>query len=352
MQTMSQSQQANTQELSQVYASAVSTISENESAKLVLQSTVNSIQEIQKTSEKIASIISIIDGIAFQTNLLALNAAVEAARAGEHGRGFAVVAGEVRTLAQKSAEAAQDISRLIHESVAKVGEGVEKVEQTRGAFELVDDRVQNIGKAMQKVLGSIQEQQDTGMEIAQALNSLDSNIQSNAALVDQSSVASQALKQQALLLNDETSKFSIDDQRTRSLIQEGPDIFGVKMADVRQNLRIWRTSVQTYLNGITTEIDLDVARNPHVCSVGQSLAVLLENYPQMQGMQEYQVVDSLHKQQHQLVDKILQIMETKDVINLDQLKEKDQMLDQFVETTEKLDQSLAQLNQVLASQLV
>lgn len=349
MQNMNNLQKENTLELTEVNDSARQTIDENEKAKLSLSATVTSIQEIQQTSEEIANIISIIDSIAFQTNLLALNAAVEAARAGEHGRGFAVVAGEVRTLAQKSADAAQNIKSLINDSAIKVNEGVEKVQETSQAFEIVDQRVSNISIAMKTVLGSIQQQQNTVTEIAQALNELDANIQSNAALVDQSSSASQSLKEQALLLNTETGKFVIDDAKARNLIQESPEIFNVKMSDVRQEMRIWRTSIQTYLNGISTEIDVNKAVDPSSCIVGQNLTKLLQQAPEIERLPEYIKVHDLHLQQHQLVKEAMEIMNHKERLSLNELKEKDQILDQFIEVTNELDASLNHLNNILTS---
>lgn len=350
MQHMSDLQNQNTQELSKVNGITEETVSQNSQAKHALEATITSIQDIQKTSEQIANIISIIDGIAFQTNLLALNAAVEAARAGEHGRGFAVVAGEVRTLAQKSAEAAKDIKELIDSSVVKVNEGVTKVNETNQAFEVVDQRVEQIGEAMQTVLRSITQQQGAVTEIASAINNLDSNIQSNAALVEESSAAALSLKEQAQLLNSETSKFSIDEHSTAKLIQDSHEINGVKLTELRQKMRIWRTSAQTYLNGIPAELNRETAVNPKLCAVGKGLAQLVSGSPAISSMPEFIKVDNLHVKQHQLVKQALVMMDTSEALSIDELREKDQLLDEFVEVTDGLDEALADLNRALINQ--
>ena len=348
MQMMSDLQTENTQELTEVNVSAKQTVLENAKAKDALSATVQSIEEIQQTSEKISSIIGVIDSIAFQTNLLALNAAVEAARAGEHGRGFAVVAGEVRSLALKSAEAAQDIKHLISDSVAKVKEGVSMVNETNQAFEVVDDRVVQIGSAMDKVLVSIQDQQTSVTEIAHAINDLDSNIQSNAALVEQTSAASNSLKEQAALLNSETSKFQIDEAKVQGLVQHTEDVYGVRMADVRQNMRIWRTTAQSYLNGINVDLDIEKATNPQKCGVGIALATLLQANPSIQSVHEFKVVHDFHIKQHQLVEEVLVIIGDGQTTPTEiELRERDALLDAFIKTTEKLDNALADLNTVL-----
>ncbi|GAB6070364.1 hypothetical protein JCM30760_14610 [Thiomicrorhabdus hydrogeniphila] len=348
MQNMSNLQNQNTQELSQVNDIAKETVEQNKLAKDSLGATIDSIQDIQKTSEQIASIISIIDGIAFQTNLLALNAAVEAARAGEHGRGFAVVAGEVRSLAQKSADAARDIKTLIDSSVIKVSEGVSKVNETHIAFEQVDERVENIGQAMDVVLNSIHQQQNSVTEIAQALNSLDANIQSNAALVEESSAAALSLKEQANLLKDETSKFVIDEVQAGKLIQNSEEVYGVKLIDVRRNMRVWRTSIQTFLNDIPTTVNMDTATNAEHCEVGKALSELIKNSDSIARMPEYLKVNELHIQQHQLVAKAMTMMNSNADLTIDDLKEKDKLLDQFVGVTDMLDIALSDLNKSLA----
>lgn len=343
MQNMDSLQKQNTQELSHVNESAEATIEQNKQAKISLDATVNSIQQIQSTSEQISNIITIIDGIAFQTNLLALNAAVEAARAGEHGRGFAVVAGEVRSLAQKSAEAAKDIKGLIDSSVQQVNEGVEMVNETHQAFAVVDERVDNIGQAMQSVLRSISEQQVTVAEIAQALSSLDSNIQSNAALVEESSAAALSLKEQAGFLNAETDKFSIDEAKTADLIKNSDEIFGVSMAEVRQKMRIWRTSAQTYLNGIDIDFNLQTASDPTACSVGMALAQLVQQESSIAGMSEYIKVTDLHVRQHNLVKEALLLNDPKANLTADELQQKGKIMDEFVIVTEHLDKALSDL---------
>src|SRR5581483_9511887 len=144
---------------------------------------------ITKASTEIANIIGVIDGIAFQTNILALNAAVEAARASEHGRGFAVVAGEVRALAQRSAQAAKEIKQLISSSVERIEAGSALV-QTAGAT--MDEIVEGV-RGITSVIGEISvaaTEQSTGLgQVNQALAQLDNTTQQNAALVEESAAA-------------------------------------------------------------------------------------------------------------------------------------------------------------------
>ncbi len=345
MQTVHSLQQENTAELNTVNGLTSRTISENNSAKVALDATVKAIEEIQGTSEKIANIISIIDGIAFQTNLLALNAAVEAARAGEHGRGFAVVAGEVRSLAQKSADAAQDIKKLIDSSVVKVQEGVNKVQETNQAFEVVNESVTHIGSALSSVVLSIGEQQRSVAEIAQAISHLDSNIQSNATLVEETSAAAESLKQQASLLSSETSKFQIDDVKAQRLTQTTPPLFGIRMSDVRQSMRIWRTNVQSYLNGINVVVDMEAAIDPIKGGVAKVLAQLIQAEPSIKRLPEFIKVEELHVRQHQLIEEIMLIKASKTSMSFGMLREKDRLLDCFVTVTHDLDEALNTLNQ-------
>ncbi len=167
-----------------------------EGGKVVKQA-VSAMEEINTSSKRIADIISVIDEIAFQTNLLALNAAVEAARAGEQGRGFAVVAGEVRNLAQRSAGAAKEIKELIRDSVNKVTDGTQLVNQS-------GETLQEIVQAVSKVAGMINqisiaaEQQSVGIqEVNKAVSQMDEMTQQNAALVEQVSAAGDAMAEQA-----------------------------------------------------------------------------------------------------------------------------------------------------------
>jgi methyl-accepting chemotaxis protein len=174
---------------------------------------VTTMQGISSASSKIAEIIGVIDGIAFQTNILALNAAVEAARAGEQGRGFAVVAGEVRTLAQRSAQAAKEIKQLITDSVEKVDAGTALVST---AGDTMSDIVASV-KKVHDILGEISTsaiEQSTGIsQINQAVAQLDGTTQQNAALVEEATAASALLKEQAFRLVDAVGQFKLDIHR-------------------------------------------------------------------------------------------------------------------------------------------
>lgn len=175
----------------------------------VVANVVQTMHDIAGSSQKIADITSVIDGIAFQTNILALNAAVEAARAGEQGRGFAVVAGEVRNLAQRSAQAAKEIKGLIEDSVNRVDMGsvlVESAGETMGDIVSAVTRVTDI---MGEIASASDEQSRGIDQVGQAVSEMDRVTQQNAALVEESASAAAALEEQASMLTQAVSVFRI-----------------------------------------------------------------------------------------------------------------------------------------------
>ncbi|WP_281916191.1 methyl-accepting chemotaxis protein [Caldimonas thermodepolymerans] len=176
----------------------------------VVSQVVSTMDEINTASKKIADIIGVIDGIAFQTNILALNAAVEAARAGEQGRGFAVVAGEVRNLAQRSAQAAKEIKSLISASVDKVESGARLVQTAGTTMQEIVGSVQRVTDIIGEITAATAEQRDGIGQINQAVTHLDQMTQQNAALVEQSTAAAESLKEQAFKLADVVRAFRLD----------------------------------------------------------------------------------------------------------------------------------------------
>ena len=175
----------------------------------VVQQVVSSMQQITSSSHKIADIISVIDGIAFQTNILALNAAVEAARAGDQGRGFAVVAGEVRTLAQRSAEAAKEIKALISESVQKVESGGELVSEAGTTMQDIVKQVHEVSGLISDINAASTEQSAGIAQVSDAVAQLDQVTQQNAALVEEAASAADSLNHQARQLVQAVSTFKL-----------------------------------------------------------------------------------------------------------------------------------------------
>jgi methyl-accepting chemotaxis protein len=175
----------------------------------IVSQVVANMAEISDASRKINEIITVIDGIAFQTNILALNAAVEAARAGEQGRGFAVVAGEVRTLAQRSAQAAKEIKSLINSSSVKVESGAKLVQDAGGSMTEILGSVQRVSDIIGEITAAAGEQSQGIGHVNQSVNQLDQMTQQNAALVEQSAAAAQSLKDQAGKLASAVAAFKL-----------------------------------------------------------------------------------------------------------------------------------------------
>lgn len=171
---------------------------------------VETMTSINQSSRKIVDIIGVIDGIAFQTNILALNAAVEAARAGEQGRGFAVVATEVRSLAQRSANAAKEIKALIGDSVERVEIGARLVDQAGATMSEIVASIQRVTHIMADITAASQEQSSGIEQVNQAIMQMDETTQQNAALVEEAAAAAASLQQQAGNLAQVVSVFKLD----------------------------------------------------------------------------------------------------------------------------------------------
>ena len=185
----------------------------------VVANVVTTMDQITASSRKIADITGVIDSIAFQTNILALNAAVEAARAGEQGRGFAVVASEVRTLAQRSAAAAHEIKGLISSSVQGVEDGSRLVTQAGATMTEIVGSVRRVADIIGELTLSAAEQSNNVGQIGQSVSQLDNMTQQNAALVEESTAASESLREQAVQLTSAVSQFKLQEGVQPAVVQ-------------------------------------------------------------------------------------------------------------------------------------
>ncbi|WP_229722655.1 methyl-accepting chemotaxis protein [Xylophilus rhododendri] len=196
----------NAQQASQL-ASGTSTLAQQGGD--VVGQVVQTMKGINESSQRISDIISVIDGIAFQTNILALNAAVEAARAGEQGRGFAVVASEVRSLAQRSADAAKQIKTLISTSVERVDQGTELVDKAGATMQNVVQSIRQVNDLVAEISAASREQSAGVQQVGEAVTNMDQVTQQNAALVEEAAAAAGSLRQQAEQLVQAVAYFRI-----------------------------------------------------------------------------------------------------------------------------------------------
>ncbi|MGC9387235.1 MAG: methyl-accepting chemotaxis protein [Hydrogenovibrio sp.] len=275
----------------------------------VMANAIESMSQIQASSERINDIISLIDSIAFQTNLLALNAAVEAARAGEHGRGFAVVAGEVRNLAQKSSDAAKEIRGLIEDTVHKVTEGTHFVKGSGESLNSIAQSIQDVNKLIDEMARSSHEQADGIDQINQAIGNIDSAVQQNAALVEESTAISEQLGHMSTDMMNTVSHFETTESATQAIFSAA-DTAGFDFTQARRAHRLWRVKVNAYLNGLKSDIDPVTATDGSRCELGQWIYGEGRAYS---GLNSYRALEKVHAELHSFIGQILQLEEAGDM---------------------------------------
>ncbi|MBI5719587.1 MAG: CZB domain-containing protein [Burkholderiales bacterium] len=233
-----------------------------------MREVVATMEGIQGSSARIGEIIGTIDAIAFQTNILALNAAVEAARAGESGRGFAVVASEVRTLAQRSAEAAREIKSLIGSSVEQVEAGADVVRKAGVTIEEIVGSSQRVDRLLGEITTSAREQSLGVGQIGQAVNELDRMTQQNAALVEETAAAATAMKQQAAALAQEVARFRVPADAAAAVASpaESPDDFDFDKAIEAH--RQWKVRLRKAI-AEREKLDADTICRDDQCPLGK-----------------------------------------------------------------------------------
>ncbi|MDG6774383.1 methyl-accepting chemotaxis protein [Thiomicrorhabdus sp. ZW0627] len=207
---MNEAVEANAENAQQASQVAAQVQQKSQQGTQVMEETIQAMHAIQKSSQEIAEIITLIDGIAFQTNLLALNAAVEAARAGDHGRGFAVVAGEVRALAQKSAEAAKNIKTLIEVTVERVNHGNTLATNSGEVLEEINKAVFSVSDMIEQIAQASTQQFEGIRQVHLAVDQIDETTQQNAILIEETANSSKSLSEQALILHKEMTYFKVD----------------------------------------------------------------------------------------------------------------------------------------------
>jgi methyl-accepting chemotaxis protein len=209
----------NAENAQQANSSAINTREVADRGGEVVAKAVDAMARIEDSSGKISDIIGVIDEIARQTNLLALNAAVEAARAGDAGRGFAVVASEVRSLAQRSSQAAKDIKDLITNSGTQVKDGVELVNRAGAALTEIVESIKDVASIVSEI-ASASAEQATGIEqVNKALEQMDEVTQQNSALVEENAATAKTLEQQAMAMNEQVAFFRLGDEMGQSAVR-------------------------------------------------------------------------------------------------------------------------------------
>ncbi len=225
---------------------------------------VQTMEGIEQVSRRVADITSTIDGIAFQTNILALNAAVEAARAGDQGRGFAVVAGEVRALAQRSAQAAKEISALIAESVEQVTHGSRQVHAAGDTIDGIMASAREVAAIVADISAATHEQTRGIEQVNQTVTMMDQVTQQNAALVEEASAAAASMAEQARAMQEVVAVFRLESAAGRS-----SDVAGVDLDAMVRGHQAWKQRLFDHIAGRGERVDATVAGRDDACALGQ-----------------------------------------------------------------------------------
>ncbi len=311
----------------------------------VVQNTITAMEKITDSSKKIAAIISVIDDIAFQTNLLALNAAVEAARAGEQGRGFAVVATEVRNLAQRSATAAKEIKELIEDSVNKVGEGSDLVDQSGKTLEEIVSSVKKVNDFIAEIAAASSEQYAGIDQVNQAVSQMDEVTQQNATLVEEAAQTSQMMDEQAKELGELISFFKTEGASTgqngverRSANRPWSDRQApaeLDFANARTRHKLWKTRLRAFLDG-EESMNEEEAVSHHDCDLGKWL--YSTGMPQHGNMSKMQELERIHAEMHTLIKQVIQAKQSGDTGKAESVYNRvERYSDQIVSLLEELE---------------
>lgn len=209
MHEMTAAVQANTENATKVAELAHQVQGQSKDGVQVMQQTINAMQAMSASSTQIVDIVAMIDAISFQTNLLALNAAVEAARAGEHGRGFAVVAGEVRELANKSANAAKDIRQLIGDSLARIQTGTRLADQSGDMLDAINHHITQVAEKVDQIAQSSTVQSDVIQQVSYSVNQVERITEANNEQVHSANAAAESLSKEADTLHSNMSYFKL-----------------------------------------------------------------------------------------------------------------------------------------------
>lgn len=297
----------------------------------VMNQALGAMQQIHASGNKIGEIVTLIDSISFQTNLLALNAAVEAARAGEHGRGFAVVAAEVRSLAQKSAEAAKDIKQLIDASVGHIAEGTSLVERTSKALGDVSVSVDEMVSIVTQIDSASTEQEKGIEEVNRSLTVMDGVAQQSAALVEQTAASATHVADQMDGLHRIIKQFTLSDYGNQ-IQREGRSL----LADMKQAHLNWRIRMSNVVQGYETITDVNSVRNHHLCGLGKWRDSEGKSYDHLP---EMQLLDKLHAEFHNMLADAIESSKRGecDLAN-ETLGRVDQMSDEIVNLLTRIEQ--------------
>ena len=274
----------------------------------VMNNAIISMEEVNQSSQKINDIITLIDSIAFQTNLLALNAAVEAARAGDHGRGFAVVAGEVRTLAQKSADAAKDIRVLIQDTVKKVSEGTLHVQNSGDSLNNIVESINNVNQIIEEIANSSHEQSEGVGLVNQAITQIDSAVQQNAAMVEETAATAEELGNMSKMMTSNIEQFKINPSITK--INTSLETGNFDFTQARRAHRQWRVKVRAYINDVDIQFDPRTAKDSSACALG---GWLYGDGKQYQSLPSYNELERAHDELHLFIGRILDMKDIGDI---------------------------------------